>query len=168
MDGQVRCDRHGGKTPRALAAAERREAEARVQDELVKAVGTYGLPRDVDPGVALLEEVRRTAGHVAWLGQKVGALREDQLFIVGAFGSFLNPYVTQYQRERTHHARICADAVRCGLEARQVALAERIGEQVYAAMRGFALEMGLNPDDPRVAASGVKHLRLIGDQERLP
>jgi hypothetical protein len=42
-------------------AAEKAVAEQRMR--------TYGSPIDVEPHVALIEEVRRTAGHVAWLNE---------------------------------------------------------------------------------------------------
>lgn len=66
-----RCKLHGGatRTHRQKAA---REAAA-------EAVATYGLPRELDPHEALLEEVYRTAGHVAWLGQVVAGLEREQL-----------------------------------------------------------------------------------------
>ena len=129
--------------------------------ELAKAVTTYGLPREVDPGIAMLEEVHRTAGHVAWLAEQVGDLPPEQLNIVTAQGMAPHPLVVTYQRERGHLAKVAADAIRCGLEARQVALAERLGEQVLTAMRGFAAELGHDPDDPKVVEAGVRHLRLV-------
>jgi hypothetical protein len=56
------------------AAAERRVAEAAARETMAKAVRTLGLPIDVDPGKALLDEIHWTAGHVAWLRDKVQEL----------------------------------------------------------------------------------------------
>lgn len=160
--GSMVCAKHGAATgTRAAVAAARRVEEAALAKKLARATATYGMPREVDAGLALLEEVHRTAGHVAWLAQKVAALTEDQLVVMGAFGPSKNPMLAQYERERAHLAKVCADAVRCGLEARQVALAERLGEQVLTAMRGFAAELGHDPDDPRVVEAGAKHLRMV-------
>src|SRR5438445_284324 len=70
--GIGKCRLHGGKTRTHQVAA---------QAEMVRqAVVTYGLPREVDPSQALLEEVHRTAGHVAWLAAKVAQLDEADLF----------------------------------------------------------------------------------------
>lgn len=68
--GATVCATHGARAPQV-----RRSPEARVKRERAEsAVETYGLPREVDPHEALLEEVHRTAGHVAWLGQVVRGL----------------------------------------------------------------------------------------------
>lgn len=75
MTEQHVCRLHGGKSPRALAAAEKR-GQDRVAREAVK---TYGLPVDVSPTEALLEEVRWTAGHVQWLRARVQELEQSQL-----------------------------------------------------------------------------------------
>jgi hypothetical protein len=66
-----RCKLHGGASPTHVKAAQRREAE--------RAVELFGLPREVDPHVALLEEVHRAAGHVAWLSDVVGGLDKNQV-----------------------------------------------------------------------------------------
>lgn len=160
--GTTVCVKHGAaKGTNAHAAAARRREEERVLRELEKAVTTYGLAREVDPGMALLEEVHRTAGHVAWLNHQVGQLPADSLVLLTDKGAVPHPLVALYQRERQHLARASADAVRIGLEARMVAYAERLGEQVLDAMRGFAAELGHDPDDPAVVEAGTRHLRLI-------
>lgn len=74
MVGQTKCKSHGGRSKRAKAAAERAigEAEAR------RAVATYGLPVEVAPIDALLQELHRTAGHVAWLGVLIADLEHEE------------------------------------------------------------------------------------------
>src|SRR5690348_4530669 len=57
--GTGRCKLHGGSTPSHKAAA--------VVAVAARAVATFGLPREVDPRDALLEEVYRSAGAVDWL-----------------------------------------------------------------------------------------------------
>lgn len=74
VPGATRCGRHGGKAPQVQAAAARRVAEADAKEQMVKAVRTLGLPIDIDPGKALLDEIHWTAGHVAWLRDKVQEL----------------------------------------------------------------------------------------------
>lgn len=77
MHGQRVCRMHGGKTPGALAKGAARQAE----EEARRAVATLGLAVDVSPAEALLEEVRWTAGHVAWLRARVQELEDRALLI---------------------------------------------------------------------------------------
>lgn len=125
------CRKHGGNTRNHKVAAQRREAE--------QAVATYGLPRDVDPHDALLEEVHRTAGHVAWLGGLVAELDRGELtqFVpVGEGGGKVEAsvWVELYQRERDHLRKVAADAIRAGVEERRVRLAEREATVVVEAV----------------------------------
>ncbi|QZN85313.1 hypothetical protein [Cellulomonas sp. C5510] len=64
---------HGGGSPQAQAAGRRRQEEAAA----AVAVQTLGLPVDISPTDALLEEVRWTAGHVQWLRRRVQELHEE-------------------------------------------------------------------------------------------
>lgn len=75
MTGQTVCKMHGGKNPRAIEAAARRVQHAAA----VEAVQTLGLPVDISPTEALLQEVQWTAGHVHWLRGKVAELNERDL-----------------------------------------------------------------------------------------
>ncbi len=157
------CVKHGAAkgTPAAAAAARRREQQRKAK-EMERVVVTYGMAREVDPGLALLEEVHRTAGHVAWLGHAVSQLQPSELFQYDDRGFQKDAVIVQmYARERSHLAKVSADAVRIGLEARMVAYAERLGEQVLTAMRGFAAELGHDPDDPAVVEAGARHLRAV-------
>src|SRR5689334_1075732 len=69
--GDGPCKLHGGNTPGGKKHAQKQIA--------VKAVQTLGLPVDIGPGEALLEEVQRTAGHVAWLSKQVAAMEAGEL-----------------------------------------------------------------------------------------
>ena len=66
------CRVHGGRAPQVKAAAARRLAAQAAE----QAVRTLGLAVDISPTEALLEEVRWTAGHVAWLRSRVQELAE--------------------------------------------------------------------------------------------
>ncbi len=126
VKGTKVCKMHGGLAPQVRAAGERRLQEAAAE----AAVATYGLPREVAADVALLEEVHRTAGHVAWLAAKVAQFGEDELTwgIVEEvdkrateFGgvdttSKAQPsvWLELYQRERKHLAAVCKAALDAG------------------------------------------------------
>jgi hypothetical protein len=66
---------HGGSVPAVRRAAQERLQRAKAE----RAVHTYGLPRDIDPYVALREEVARTAGAIDWLQSIVAQLDVDEL-----------------------------------------------------------------------------------------
>jgi hypothetical protein len=78
------CRAHGGGAPQVKAARARREQEA----EAARQVATLGLPIDISPTEALLQEVQWTAGHVHWLRQKVQELDDDRTNVVGPEGDW--------------------------------------------------------------------------------
>lgn len=136
------CANHGGKTPTQRKAVQIETAR--------RAVTTYGLPREVAPDVALLEEVHRTAGHVAWLGDVVAALEHDEL-VWGVTDEVdrqatefsgtdttrraaINVWVVLYQQERKHLASVCKEALAAGIAERQVKLAELQGQLLAKAI----------------------------------
>ena len=60
------CRLHSGNTPNGIVSAQRKIA--------AQAVGMFGLPREIPPQEALMEEVYRTAGAVQWLVSIVNQL----------------------------------------------------------------------------------------------
>jgi hypothetical protein len=164
------CKLHGGKTPNHRAAARMEMAR--------QAVVTYGLPREVAPDVALLEEVHRTAGHVAWLGQKVAALDPEEITwgvaeeVDRGSGEFtgvdrtekaaVNVWVQLYQQERKHLTDVCKAALAAGIAERQVRLAEQQGA-LLAGVIGRVLDaLGLTPAQRELVAVVVpRELRAV-------
>lgn len=144
--GTGRCKLHGGATTPHVTAARTERAR--------RAVATYGLPRDIDPAAALLEEVHRTAGHVAWLSSKVAELPEDDLVwgLVeetekGAtefrgtdttHAARPSVWLDLYQRERTHLVRVSKAALDAGVNERLVQLAEQQGTMLAEIIRRSA------------------------------
>lgn len=146
--GGVVCPAHGGSAPHVRRAG-RRRAE---RDKAVQAVATLGLRRDVSPHEALLEEVHRTAGHVAWLGQVVGEL--DKGDVERGSG-----WVDVYRDEREHLRRVCDSAVRSGVEEHQVRLQEQMAQEVATRIRRVLVDVGVDPDDEHVRA--IVRARLV-------
>jgi len=141
--GQV-CTAHGGRAPQVKAAQERRAVEVKAAE----AVRVLGLPVDVSPTDALLQEVQWTAGHVAWLRGKVQELEPESL-VWGATkkvdragagvettdGSAPSVWYELYARERDHLVKVSAAALRAGVEERKVRLAESQGNIVIELIR---------------------------------
>lgn len=139
-----------------------------------------GAPRNIDPGVALLEEVHRTAGHVAYLEDKVRGLEESELVwgtvmeveesrSGGQGGDYelsrkenravINQWWDLYARERRHLAQVALAAVKAGIEERRVRLAERGVDALEFALSAALTDLGLDPRDPHVRAVVGARLR---------
>jgi len=128
---------------------------------MTRAVTTLGLPIDVDPGKALLDEIHWTAGHVAWLRSKVQELQDSELTWgrtqtdtgVGPQGpvdtvtekAAPNTWYQLYMAEREHLAKVCSLALRAGIEERKVKLAESQGLLVADVIRRILGALGLTP-----------------------
>jgi hypothetical protein len=178
LEGGTRCKKHGGSSPQARKAAERRVAEAQAQKELERGVRTLGLPIDIDPGKALLDEIHWTAGHVAWLREKVQDLEGDELVWgrtqtdagIGPQGPVdtttekAGPSVWYelYMKERDHLAKVCALALKAGIEERKVKLAESQGALVADVIRRILAALNLSPAQQALVPEIVpQQLRLL-------
>ncbi|GAA3399390.1 HGGxSTG domain-containing protein [Pseudarthrobacter polychromogenes] len=178
IKGGKRCVRHGGKAPQVKAAAERRLATAAAQKQMETAVRTLGLPIDIDPGKALLDEIHWTAGHVAWLREKVQELQNDDLVwgrtqtdqgvgpqgVVDVTTEKAGPSVWYelYMKERDHLAKVCSLALRAGIEERKVKLAESQGALVADAIRRILNALGLSLEQQRLVPEIVpRELRAL-------
>lgn len=159
------CRVHGGNSPNGIANA--RSAEA------AKLVEQYGLPREIDPHDALLEELARTAGHVDWLRVQIGTFAESELVgPVGQSGTGKdgtthhpegkpNPWLALYQDEREHLVRVASACAKAGIEERRVRLAEAQGKVIVNVLRGVLGELGIAADDPRVGPAVRKQLAAV-------
>lgn len=152
--GSGRCKLHGGCAPSGRVAAMNEQAR--------KAVETYGLPRDISPTDALLEEVRYSAGHVAWLRAKVAEIEADDLVwgkteevdknaseFAGTdttHAAAVNVWLDLYFRERKHLLDLTKTAISVGIEERRVRLAEAQGSLMNDVIRRILARLSLNAD----------------------
>jgi len=153
-------------------------AERRAAEDLRSAVTTYGLPVDISPGDALLAEVHRTAGHVAWLEQRVRALDPDALVwgtvktrhghtAQGEVGfteeaAQVAAVLQLYQAERKHLVDVCRAALSAGVEERRVQLAEQQGVMLAGVIRAVLGDLDLSPEQQaRVSEVVPRHLRAV-------
>ena len=153
MAGQTVCHKHGGASPAARAAARRRIAEA----EAAETVRTLGLPIDVTPAEALLQEVQHTAGHVAWLREQVRdtdpralvwgttRVKDTPMGEEETREAKPNVWYDLYARERAHLVRVCEAALKAGVDERRVRIAEQQGELVAAAITRILNALTLTP-----------------------
>lgn len=146
--GTGRCKLHGGSTPSHVISAQ--GAEAR------RAVATFGLPREVDPHTALLEELHRTAGVVTWLGAVVADLDKDDVVWgktrskVGGddagvtHEAGVNVWVKLWNEQRRHLVDVAKACVSAGIEERRIQLAESQGQQLAAVVRAVLERLDLD------------------------
>ncbi len=107
--GFGRCKWHGGCTPSHVNAAKRKA--------LQEAVETYGLPREIEPLDAVIEEVHRCAGHVYWLGLKIRGMTEAEL-------AERPQILKHYRTERRLLVEVSRVAIAGGYAEREVRIAE--------------------------------------------
>lgn len=128
--GVGRCRNHGGNLPGHVVAAEKEKAK--------RAVAMFGLPVEVDPHTALMEEIWRTNGHVIWLGTVIAELDSpDKLKQMTDAGVQPSVWVSMYENERAHLVKVSAEAIKCGVAERTIQLAEDQGRLMAMVMQAF-------------------------------
>lgn len=139
MIGVSVCGSHGGRAPQVRSAAKERLRQQLAREQ----VAMLGLRREVDPQTALLEEVWRAAGHVAWLGQRVQRLTEADV-------ESDTTWVPLYQDERDRLARVAKAAIDAGIAERSVGLAEDQAQRLAQVISAVLTDLGHDLDDPKV------------------
>lgn len=173
--GTGRCKLHGGSTKNHNAHAIEEQARGLVE--------TYGRKVETTAVEALLDEVQWTAGHVAWLRDRV---REIEA-IESDPGSGEHPLVwgktrrktggedwgeteeaapsiwlRLYRQERTHLVKVCSEAIRAGIEERRVRLAEQQGALVAQVIRAILTDLDLSAEQQaRIPEIVPRHLRAL-------
>lgn len=164
VTGAEKCRMHLGRKAKDVIAA------ARVRE----LADTYGLPIETTPEQAILDEVQRTAGHVAWLHEQVRGLTQGELIwgITKVKDGGDDHGVTEeaaphallrlYQEERRHLVTVCAAALRAGIEERRVKLAEQQGALVAQVIRAILGDLNLTSQQRDMVPDVVpRHLRAL-------
>jgi len=137
------------------------------RDEL--AVGAWVMghalarPLDISPWDALLGEVRRTAGKVAWLDQKLARFGDDAEFI--GDGDAV-PWVKMQDKERLWLGRVSKMAIDAGVAAIMVQQVQHEA-QVMARVLNAALDaLGLSEEMEMQARAAMRRELTVLEAER--
>ena len=170
--GAAVCVTHGGAAPQVRAAAGRRIAVA-------EWARSFGEPAaDADPTSTVLNEIRWSTGHVAWLRTRVQETEPEALVwgtvseVDRTGGQFpgvditraakANAWLTLYGTERDRLTRMCEVAHRMGIDARQIELAEQLGQLIADLLREVLDELNLSDTQLQTAAAAVpRQLQLL-------
>lgn len=122
------------------------------------AARTLGLPVEIDPADALLQEVWRSQGHVIWYGDVIAQLRKGDL----GWGitkekrggedwgttheAKTNIYVALYNEERKHLARVSSEAIKAGVEQKRLTLETHRAELVVTMLGSIFDDLELTPE----------------------
>lgn len=177
IDGGTVCRTHGGASPQARAAAERRVQE----EKAAAAARLFAVPKDIDPADALIDLVKWTAGEVDYWRREVERIAADE-------PAKLTAGITRIERgtrdradvdmrtiETVPHiayrmltdaqdrlAKFAAAALRAGVAERQIRLAEDQGALVAQVIRGILDQLDLTPAQAaRVPEVVPAQLRLL-------
>jgi len=156
MRGGERCRMHGGASPRAKAAAERRQAEGQAHALLAE----LGVSPVADPLAQLLQ----LAGEVlAW--QKATASLVNELTSIryqGGSGEQLRAEVQLYERAMDRAANVLSAIARLNIEERLMRLSERQADTIIGAVNAALQAAGVTGElvnEARTAAA--RHLRSV-------
>lgn len=175
--GFTRCHRHGGGSPRAKAAAKRRNAETAAREIL----GTIDpdAPRE-HPVETLLNLIQAKAAEVQWLRSIIKDMTEEQL-VWGAtqkrsgFGpegiidettekADINIWWRLLREAEGQLAQWTAAAAKAGVEERAVTLAEDQALQLVTAINRILAQLQLTSDQQRMTSTVIPAvLREIGE-----
>ena len=181
--GSGRCSLHGGSTGTHRAAAQVEQARSLAR--------TLGMPLEVDPKEAILQQVHSRAGQAAFWrarveelapGQSADALLRGTRGIsktvtnqsggeAGGFtqestttdvGPLLHLALIEWQKAQGALESLCIQAVKIGLDERVVRLTERNSEQFGQLLRAIIDDLHLSAEQlSRVPDVVGRHLQAI-------
>ncbi|UXY28574.1 hypothetical protein N8I87_19750 [Streptomyces sp. HUAS TT20] len=157
MRGQAVCRKHGGASPQARAAAERRQVEGQARSLLAE----LGVAPVEDP----LAQLLRLAGEVlAWQRATAQLVNElESIRYRAANGTEqLRAEVLIYERAMDRAVNVLAAIARLGIDERLVAVTEKQADVVVAAINAAMEAAGISGEQAEQARrAAAQHLRSV-------
>jgi hypothetical protein len=141
------CKLHLGNTPDGRKYAQRLLAE--------QAASGFGIPIEVDADTALLAELHRCAGTIAWLATFIAEVAPEERLEGDRLA-----FVQLYERERDRLVRVASACIASGIAERHVQAIERSADSFASVLRNVLGELEVL-DDPRAPTIVQRHLALL-------
>lgn len=157
--GGTVCGKHGGGASQVRAAANRRLTKAKAESQ----VAALGLPVDIEPQRALLDEVHRAAGAVAWIESVLHGFTIE----IGDTPAIPDGFMTWaalYGAERDRLTRAAKLAIDAGVSERLVTIEEEKGALIAQLLTRIIDDPDLDLDDTQRTAmrsTAARHLRAV-------
>jgi hypothetical protein len=148
------CRHHFGNAPNHIKHA--------IKEEAKKHTRTFGEPKKILPGEALLEMLWTAYGQVHWLAGEIDKQKDLATFETRVL-------VQAHAEERDRVAKIAATALAAGVQERQIRLAEMYGAMIATLITSVLDDMKLTPAQRRHVPSIVRrHLLALERPEERP
>lgn len=141
--GEGPCKLHAGNTPGVQKSVRLKK--------LKEEVATLGLPRDVAPPVALMEELHRTAGVVSYLENLIRNMEVDSLVyglveetaspdvlsetgyvvstpVTGKWAAKTHPLYQMYMENRKHYLSVSEAAIKAGVTVQMAETFQQVAD----------------------------------------
>lgn len=152
------CKFHGGSMPSHIKAAAKKRLGVLLGAEL-----------EIDPLNALMWTIRLAAGEMVFWKNQMELMQDTELMKDTIAGKQVNEAIREYRRARDDLARYSADAIKLGLQERQVRMAEMYGQMLYTLLSGVTsrLHPHLTDEGRRLIPWAVKEAMQEMEQQQL-
>lgn len=147
------CIKHGGDAAQVKAAGERREAEQKAENAVMRLLGDAGEPV-VDPIGKLCAIAGRAVKFMEALGDEIDKLEKIDSDTARAM-------ITIYARSIKDAAGVVESIIRMGIAERLTKASEQETAALVSFIDGVLSDLGHNPRDPQVAGIVARRLELV-------
>lgn len=159
--GEIRCYKHGGRSPATKRAALDRRNEWEARQRLLKQAQTRGIDR-IEDAVEELEQIAAEARAFKNICRDRLAAIGDEWRYSSATGEQLRAEVALYERAIDRCNKILTDYVRLGIADKRVKIAEAQALLLVGVIQSILNRLDLSRDQKRIAAVVVpEELRAI-------